>query len=47
MTAEEASAYTRLSAKLATQSSGTQVQVTGALKKNGSEFFLEVREFKV
>jgi len=47
MTAEEASAYTRLSAQLATQSSGTQVQVTGALKKNGSEFFLEVREFKV
>jgi galactose oxidase len=47
MTAEEASAYTRLSAKLATQSNGTQVQVTGPLRKNGSEFFLEVREFKV
>jgi hypothetical protein len=47
MTDEEASAYTRLSAKLATQSNGTQVQVTGPLKKNGSEFFLEVRKFKV
>ena len=47
MTAEESSAYARLSAKLATQSSGTQVQATGPLKKNGSEFFLEVREFKV
>lgn len=47
MTAEEANAYTRLAAKLATQSNGTQVQVTGPLKKTGSEFFLEVREFKV
>jgi hypothetical protein len=47
MTAEEASAYARLSAKLATQSNGTEVQVTGPLKKNGSEFFLEVREFKI
>jgi hypothetical protein len=47
MTAEEASAFARLSAKLATQSNGTQVQVTGPLKKNGTEFFLEVREFKV
>ena len=46
MTAEEASAYARLSATLATQPNGTQVQVTGPLKKNGTEFFLEVREFK-
>jgi glycosidase len=47
MTADEAGAYARLSAKLATQSNGTQVQVTGPLKKHGTEFFLEVREFKV
>jgi hypothetical protein len=47
VTAEEAGAYTRLSAKLEAQSSGTQVQVTGPLKRDGSEFFLEVREFKV
>ena len=46
MTAEEASAYARLSAKLATQPNGAQVQVTGPLKKNGTQFFLEVREFK-
>jgi hypothetical protein len=47
MRADEAGAYARLSAKLATQSNGTQVQVTGPLKKHGTEFFLEVREFKV
>jgi hypothetical protein len=47
MTAEEASAYARLSTKLAPQSNGSQVQVTGPLKKNGAEFFLEVREFKI
>jgi galactose oxidase len=47
MTSEEASAYMRLSARLSTGSDGVSVQVTGPLKKNGSEFFLEVRKFKV
>jgi hypothetical protein len=47
LTAEEESAYARLSAILAGQSNGTQVQVTGPLKKNGTEFFLEVRKFKI
>ena len=47
LTAEEETAYSRLSALLSSQSNGTQVQVTGPLKKNGTEFFLEVRKFKV
>ena len=47
LTAEEESAYARLSTILAGQSNGTQVQVTGPLKKNGTEFFLEVRKFKI
>lgn len=47
MTADEAIAYARVSAQLAGKPDGTQVQVTGPLKRNGAEFFLEVRGFKV
>jgi hypothetical protein len=47
MTEVEATAYDRLSAELAAQPNGTQVQVTGPLKKHETEFFLEVREFKI
>ena len=43
----EASAFARLSAALAARRAGATVQVTGPLKKNGTDFFLEVREFEV
>ena len=39
--------FARLSAALAAHPAGATVQVTGPLKKNGADFFLEVRKFKV
>jgi galactose oxidase len=47
MTADEQSAFARLSTELATKPAGESVRVTGPLKKNGPDFFLEVREFEV
>jgi galactose oxidase len=46
MSVDEATAFARLSAAPAVNSPGTTVQVTGPLKKNGADFFLEVREFE-
>jgi galactose oxidase len=47
MTDAEASEFARLSAALVARPAGATVQVTGPLKKNGTEFFLEVRQFVV
>ena len=43
MTPAEETAYERLSAKLAAATAGASVEVVGPLKKNGNEFYLEVR----
>jgi hypothetical protein len=43
MSPEEATAYERLSAKLAKAAAKAKVEVVGPLKKNGKDFFLEVR----
>jgi hypothetical protein len=43
MTADEETAYERLSAKLVEARTGAIVEVTGPLKKNGKEFYVEVR----
>jgi hypothetical protein len=47
MTPEEETAYERLSAKLAGATAGATVEVVGPLMKNGNEFYLEVRDFKI
>jgi hypothetical protein len=47
MSDEEVNAFARLSATLAANPAGTTVRVTGPLKKDGADFFLEVREFGV
>jgi galactose oxidase len=47
MTADEESAFARLSSALAKEPAGATVQVIGPLKKDGAAFFLEVREFEV
>jgi hypothetical protein len=47
MSGDEKIAYARLSAELNSKSVGTEVEVTGPLKKNGSEFFLEVRNVQM
>jgi hypothetical protein len=43
MLPEEEAAYERLSARLAEAADGAKVEVVGPLRKNGNEFFLEVR----
>jgi galactose oxidase len=43
MSPEEEKAYERLSAKLAAAATKAKVEVVGPLKKNGKEFYLEVR----
>jgi hypothetical protein len=43
MTLDEEAVYERLSAKLAKTTAGQQVEVVGPLKRNGKEFYLEVR----
>jgi galactose oxidase len=47
MSDDEKTAYARLSAELNGKSAGTMVEVTGPVKKNDAEFFLEVRKFQV
>jgi hypothetical protein len=47
MSVDEESAYERLSKKLDRKPVGTEVEVTGAVKKNDLEFFLEVRTFQM
>jgi hypothetical protein len=47
MSDEEASAFARLSAALTARPVGATVEVTGPLKKNGTDFFLEIRAFEV
>jgi hypothetical protein len=39
--------YERLSAKLAEAATGATVKVVGPVKKNGNEFYLEVRAFTI
>jgi galactose oxidase len=45
MSDDEKTAYARLSAELHGKSAATAVEVTGPVKKNDAEFFLEVRNF--
>jgi hypothetical protein len=47
MSHDEETAYERLSAQVKGNAPGTNVEVIGPLKKNGKEFFLEVRDFAV
>ncbi|HTW64785.1 MAG TPA: hypothetical protein VME17_09235, partial [Bryobacteraceae bacterium] len=47
MTPDEADAYERLSALVAGTAEGAAVEATGPLKKNGDEYYLEVRSFSV
>jgi len=47
MSHDEETAYERLSAQLQGTAPGRNVEVIGPLKKNGKEFFLEVRDFSV
>ena len=47
MSPEEETAYDRLSARLAEAAAGATVEVSGPLKMNGNEFYLEVRGFKI
>jgi galactose oxidase len=44
---DEKTAYTRLSQELNDQPAGREVEVTGPVKMNDAEFFLEVRNFQV
>ncbi|MDP9049950.1 MAG: galactose oxidase early set domain-containing protein, partial [Acidobacteriota bacterium] len=45
VTPDEETAYARLSAQLVEAPAGATVRVVGPLKKNGDEFYLEVRDF--
>jgi hypothetical protein len=47
MTDDEGFAYARLSAELNGKSVGSEVEITGPIKKNDGEFFLEVRSFQL
>jgi len=47
MTNNEATAYTRLSTALEGKPAGTLAEITGPLRKDAGDFFLEVRDFQL
>jgi galactose oxidase len=47
LSADERTAYARLSAALAGRAESPRARIVGPLKKNGASFFLEVRDFQL